>query len=48
MSRKFRNGEKYRPVVTVEKSKRGTPTVIIVSGLRYIMDHKYAFGGNSK
>ncbi len=48
MSRKFRNGEKYRPVVTVEKAKKGKPTVINVSGFRYILDHKYALGGNSK
>jgi len=42
MSRRFTKGEKYRPVVTVEKAKRGKPTVIKVSGFRYILDHAHA------
>lgn len=32
-------GEKYRPVVTVEKTKGEKPSVIIVGGERYILDH---------
>lgn len=40
--REFTKGEKYRPIVTVEKTKNGKPTVLKVSGLRYILDHPYA------
>ena len=38
MTRKFDKGEKYRPVVTVDKERKGVPTVILVSGRRYIFD----------
>lgn len=38
MSRRFTEGEKYRPTVTVEKTKKGKPTAIIVSGRRFIYD----------
>ena len=48
MSRKFTKGERYRPIVTVEKARKGKPTVINVSGFRYILDHKYAFRRNGK
>lgn len=44
MPRKFEKGEKYRPAVTVLKAKNGKPTVIKVSGKRYVLDHKYVFG----
>jgi len=44
MSRKFTKGERYRPIVTVVKAKKGKPTVIEVSGLRYILDHPYNRG----
>jgi len=37
-ARKFEKGERYRPIVTVEKIRRGIPTVIKVSGRRYIYD----------
>ena len=30
-------GDKYRPVVTVLKVKRGVPTVIRVSGREYVL-----------
>lgn len=43
MARKFKKGERYRPIVTVLKARKGKPTVIKVSGFRYILDHKYAF-----
>ncbi|WP_177167339.1 hypothetical protein [Salinibacillus kushneri] len=33
-------GECYRPIVTVDKTKNGKPTVLKVSGERYIMDGK--------
>lgn len=38
MVRKFEKGERYRPIVTVEKIRRGIPTVIKVSGRRYVYD----------
>lgn len=31
-------GDKYRPIVTIIKVKRGVPTVIQVGGHRYILD----------
>ncbi|MEN2468131.1 hypothetical protein [Ornithinibacillus sp. JPR2-1] len=36
MPRTFSKGEKYRPVVTVKKVKKNIPTVITVSGRRYV------------
>lgn len=50
MAREFKNGERYRPIVTVLKAKKGKPTVIQVSGNRFILDHKYAIkhGGSKK
>ena len=38
MKRKFTKGERYRPIVTIDKIKRDVPTVIIVSGRRYVYD----------
>lgn len=38
MSREFTQGEKYRPVVSVEKVKKGKPTAINIGGRRYIYD----------
>ncbi|KIL46962.1 hypothetical protein KP77_25310 [Jeotgalibacillus alimentarius] len=32
-------GDKYRPVVTIVKVKNEVPTVIQVSGKRYVLDH---------
>ncbi|WP_019377693.1 hypothetical protein [Virgibacillus halodenitrificans] len=37
--RKFEKGEKYRPIVTIEKVKK-VPTIITVSGRRYVYDPK--------
>lgn len=33
-------GTQYRPRVTILKTKKGVPTVIWVSGRRYVMEHK--------
>lgn len=33
-------GERYRPVVTVEKQKKGKPTVIKVSGRTFVVRHR--------
>lgn len=38
MVRKFEKGERYRPIVTVKKTRKGIPTVITVSGRRYVYD----------
>lgn len=44
-------GDKYRPVVTVLKVKKGVPTVIRVSGREYILRAEGQFnqtGGEAK
>ena len=38
-------GDKYRPVVTILKVKKGLPTVIKVSGQIYVLRHEDQFGG---
>lgn len=38
-------GDKYRPVVTVLKVKRGLPTKIAVSGQEYALIHKNQYKG---
>jgi hypothetical protein len=45
--RRYR-GEKYRPVVTVMKSKSGVPTAICVSGRRYQLNHSDIFSKGMK
>ncbi len=37
--RKFEKNDKYRPVVTVTKVKKDVPTVIEMSGRRYVLEH---------
>ncbi|GIN71157.1 hypothetical protein J14TS2_16320 [Bacillus sp. J14TS2] len=32
-------GDKYRPIVTIDKVKKGIPTVIHVSGQKYVLQH---------
>ena len=46
--RKFKKGEKYRPIVRIAKVKKDTPTVIMVSGRRYVLEHKDQFRGVKK
>lgn len=41
--RKFKKGESYRP-----KVKKDVPTVIVVSGRRYVLEHKDQFRGVRK
>lgn len=41
-------GERYRPIVTVTKQKKGIPTVIEVSGLRYTLTHPSHVRGNQE
>lgn len=45
MKRKFTKGEKYRPVATVVKVKKHVPTVLKVSGRRYVLEHKDQWKG---
>lgn len=33
-------GDRYRPVVTVLKTSGGKPSVVEISGSRYILDHR--------
>lgn len=40
-----KKGDKYRPVVTVLKVKRGLPTKITVSGQEYALIHKNQYKG---
>jgi hypothetical protein len=37
MKKNYKVGDKYRPSVEVVKLKHGVPSVIIVSGNRYIL-----------
>lgn len=41
-------GDKYRPIVRVKKVKKGIPTVLLISGERYILDHKDTYKGGKK
>ena len=40
MTRKFEKGDKYRPTVTITKVKKDVPTVIEMSGRRYMLVHE--------
>ncbi len=39
MKTKRVKGDRYRPVVTILKTKKGVPTVIQVSGQTYVLRH---------
>lgn len=39
MTRKFEVNDRYRPIVTIKKIKKEVPTVIEVSGRRYVHDN---------
>ena len=41
-------GDKYRPIVHVKKVKKGIPTVLQISGRRYILEHKDTYRGGVK
>ena len=36
-------GDKYRPVVKVDKVKKDVPTVVYISGNRYVLENKDQF-----
>lgn len=46
--RVFVKGEKYRPVVTVAKQKKGIPTVVEMSGRKYTLQHENQFKRGGK
>ena len=46
--RKSEKGDKYRPVVKVTKVKKDVPTVVEMSGRRYVLEHKDNFRGSGK
>ena len=48
MAKIYQKGDKYRPVVHIEKVKNGTPTVLKVSGNRYVLEHKDQHPKNKK
>lgn len=37
MKKQYKPGDKYRPFVEILKLKKGVPSVIMVSGNRYIL-----------
>ena len=48
MNRKRKIGDKYRPIVHIEKVKKGVPTILQISGRRYVLEHKNQFKGGKK
>lgn len=38
-------GEKYRPIVTVAKERKGLPTKVIISGHEYALIHNDSING---
>lgn len=45
MKRELKKGDMYRPRVHIKKVKNGLPTIIELSGQRYILEHKDQFKG---
>lgn len=48
MNRQFEVNERYRPIVAVKKVKKGIPTVIEVSGRRYVYETSDSYKGGRK
>ena len=48
MNRKRKIGDKYRPIVHIKKVKKGVPTILQISGRRYVLEHKNQFKGGKK
>lgn len=44
----FSVGESYRPVVSVIKVKKDIPTVLQISGRRYVLDNADTFKGEKR
>ena len=47
MTRQFEINDRYRPIVTIKKIKKDIPTVIEVSGRRYVHDNADTYKGGS-
>ncbi|WP_373752342.1 hypothetical protein [Jeotgalibaca porci] len=45
MTRTFTVSDRYRPIVTIKKVKKEIPTVIEVSGRRYVHDNADTYKG---
>ena len=48
MTRTFELNDRYRPIVTIKKIKKDVPTVIEVSGRRYVLEHVDNYKGGRK
>ncbi len=48
MSKVYQKGDKYRPIVHIEKVKSGIPTVLKISGKRYVLEHRDQHYSNKK
>ena len=48
MSRQFEVSDRYRPIVTIKKVKKEVPTVIEVSGRRYVYENADTYKGGRK
>lgn len=45
MTRQFEINDRYRPIVTIKKVKKEVPTVIEVSGRRYVHENVDTYKG---
>ena len=48
MKRQFEVNDRYRPIVTIKKIKKKVPTVIEVSGRRYVHDNADTYKGGKR
>lgn len=48
MTRQFKTNNRYRPIVTIKKIKKEVPTVIEVSGRRYVHENVDTYKGGRK
>lgn len=48
MNRKFTVNDRYRPIVKIKKIKKDVPTVIEVSGRRYVYENPDTYKGGRK
>ena len=48
MTRTFTVNDRYRPIVTIKKIKKEVPTVIEVSGRRYVYENADTYKGSKR
>ena len=48
MKRQFTINDRYRPIVTIKKVKKEIPTVIEVSGRRYVHENVDTYKGGKR